>query len=238
MTRIKQFERPTWQFERRYTGCDRCGRLNGFYGQRDVETGWVGWCSVCNWWWWFRETPRKIKLGLCEHVASDVKTIQVTITSFLRGTLHEIKRIAILEYWRVILLGSPRVTWICCAETGYTREADSDDEDEDGVFPKDLDYVNPLHRLAIDDLKPKYADAGDYATVLSVVISFIGAPQDAWHEIGATRRSDHLTIGKNSVIPARPIAPRFRRRVRFCLDDTSSSRTCSTGAAAEFGIDL
>ena len=28
--------------------CQRCGRRSMLFGDRDTETGWIGWCSVCN----------------------------------------------------------------------------------------------------------------------------------------------------------------------------------------------
>ena len=76
-------------------------------------------------------------------------------------------------------MGSLSVTWIRCIKTVSVRPADSDDEDDDGMLPTDLDYVNPLHRLTLFHIKPRCYEASKHTTVMSIVISFIGAPENS-----------------------------------------------------------
>ena len=138
------------------------------------------------------------------------------ITGLLYGTLDEIKRIALFEYWSTILLGSLSVTWIRCVKTVSVRPADSDDEDDDGMLPTDLDYVNPLHRLTLFHIKPRCVEASKHTTVMSIVISFIGAPENS-------RLGISTLVGVDSTKDEH---------------DGTPSRTCRPGTAAEFGIDL
>ena len=48
--------------------CHRCGRPSNPLSSRDVETGWMGWCMVCNAYWHHHNVMSSIKC--CSRVCS------------------------------------------------------------------------------------------------------------------------------------------------------------------------
>ena len=48
--------------------CHRCGRPANLFGSRDVETGWEGWCKVCNADWHYHKVVSSIRC--CSRVSN------------------------------------------------------------------------------------------------------------------------------------------------------------------------
>ena len=83
-------------------------------------------------------------------------------------------RRARLKYWRILLLGAKRRMLIYDGQPGEIREANTDDEDEDGVCPETLNWVNQMEYLAM--AKSVIEDVNwpsDRGRPLQIVISFL-----------------------------------------------------------------
>ena len=133
-----------------YRKCQRCCRpafLYGIaflYGNRDVETGWEGWCSVCNWMWRFGELKQIIQFKLLDwlpdantrrhiwsYLASD-RDIDLFLCGSAQFQLHNLHVNAIHEVWQRLLLGKPAV-YIGNRIRLLNDSSDSDLESDDGV---------------------------------------------------------------------------------------------------------
>ena len=137
--------------------CALCERLSRFYGHRDEATGWIGWCNVCNWKWRYGDGPgdahRAMRFRLLQRLGPEVQSevIQFLCEYTEVRQLWLLHRRACLTYWEIIFLGTYRRMLIYDGETGEIRAADTDDEDEDGIFPKTLHWVNDMVQLSMAD---------------------------------------------------------------------------------------
>ena len=171
--------------------CQRCHRPSRFWGDRDKETGWVGWCLVCNWVWRFGDVTRLMAFRLlkplprdaqgkkaCGFLAGQACYAQV-LSGSARSALRRVEQAAIRRVWYRILLGSRAP---CVRELdGTIRECDSDDEDENGVCDANLDYVNPFWKLELARGTPDYDERP-----LAIVIKMLGKcpmGHDTWRPI-------------------------------------------------------
>ena len=65
--------------------CQGCHRPSRFFGNRDKETGWEGWCSVCNWVWRFGDVTRVIQFRILEKLPLLGGEVQGALCVFLAG---------------------------------------------------------------------------------------------------------------------------------------------------------
>ena len=160
--------------------CTVCQRRSEFYGHRDIATGWVGWCQVCNWKWRYGDAPGDAHRALRFRVLPRLHTeVQSAVIQFLCAyteirQLWLLHRGACIKYWRLLLLGNYRRMLIYDRQTGAVRDASTDDEDEDGVLPETLNWVNRMEHLAMaEDVIEDANWHCDRGRPLQIVISFL-----------------------------------------------------------------
>ena len=122
----------------------RCSNRSQIFGDRDVESGWRGYCSECNARWnaWkvntsLRACSKQIRLSLLSAFGIGVNTAM--IIRHLLYFSHWIVRRKILQRhkFRVVHL-----LWLCCPQYRYMEDTDSEAEEEL--------HVNPTLRTLID----------------------------------------------------------------------------------------
>ena len=123
---------------------------------------WLGWCTICNWWWLFGAAKQLTDFGLqtailpsgCQWV------LQIFVLQYLIGVQEEL---AWRSGWAIAILRSAHVrAWdivynklLLGAKAyyrdvdGLTREAGSDEEAEDEILDAHLDYLNPMWKLQL-----------------------------------------------------------------------------------------
>ena len=69
------------------------------------------------------------------------------------------------RWMKMLVFGFRQRVYIRDGMTGLTRLADSDDEDEEGVWDAHLDYVNPLWKMQL---------AGGPRPPMEILIKFLG----------------------------------------------------------------
>ena len=162
--------------------CERCGRPSFLFGSRDVESGWEGWCKVCNWMWRYSDVQKVFTFKLLRWVSED--RARVHIRRFLvydncyerweSGVavleLREIHRVALFKIWSQILLAPSNGVYVRDGMSGAIRECDSGDETDSGVADAELDYVNPLWRLQL--ARPRGKIPGPF----QVLVRMLGKP--------------------------------------------------------------
>ena len=138
--------------------CQRCHRPSRFWGDRDKETGWVGWCCVCNWVWRFGDAtrlmafrllkplPRDAQGPVCAFLAGEACYAHM-VTGSARSALRRVEQDANRTAWHRVLLGNRGPT--VRDRDGTIRDCDSSDEDSDDVIDVNLDFVNPLWKLQL-----------------------------------------------------------------------------------------
>ena len=83
-----------------------------------------------------------------------------------QAQLRQMYSNAIQIRWKeMLLVGFRDRVYIRDRMTGLTRLADSDDEDEEGVWDAHLDYVNPLWKMQL---------AGGPRPPMEILIKFLG----------------------------------------------------------------
>ena len=131
--------------------CYLCTRPRFLYGSRDVETGWLGWCTICNSKWHAAEC--KIRLDRTQLVVRYCKQHAHIVTELLIDFLAPNTRCeherAQSIFWFKLLLGSNMVYYPEHSWRSVIQEPDTDDELEDGMANPTLDYLNPLRKLQL-----------------------------------------------------------------------------------------
>lgn len=130
-----------WVRPARQLFCAQCGRPASLFGYVDVESGWIGWCDICNWKWYQEDSSTRY-----------FQRVQ-------QVDLREIHRRVNLKVWRRFLLGNMHHMYVREWRHGIggeIRECDTDDETDSGVTAAELDFVNPIWKcqLARPDGKP------------------------------------------------------------------------------------
>ena len=173
--------------------CQRCHRPSRFWGDRDQETGWVGWCLVCNWVWRFGDVtrlmafrllkplPRDTQGRVCAFLAGDDGYAEVESGS-AREELRRVQRVANRRAWIVLLLGSEGPTVRERRWGGMVRKVDFLDVDSDGEMDVNLDFVNPLWKLQLSwQAYHSYVSFWERRSdnILGRVIDMLGKPPTA-----------------------------------------------------------
>ena len=168
--------------------CDRCWRPLFLYGNRDVETGWEGWCLVCNWMWLYGELKHIIQFKLldwlpdentrrhiCSYLASD-RDIRLLLSGWAHIYLHDIKVSAVHMVWELLLLGKPSVS-----DGDHIRlvnrwwSSDSDLERDDGVLSAHNNYTNLLWKAHLSK-NAVHEESPHQNRPLQIIIRFLGKP--------------------------------------------------------------
>ena len=81
--------------------CKQCGRPASLFGWKDIESGWLGWCRICNW---------KRKWDLVVHVTDELLCPTLARASIIdclvdKSALGRIHAAAMTKAWEKILLG-------------------------------------------------------------------------------------------------------------------------------------
>jgi hypothetical protein len=146
-----------------FSSCLVCGRPSFLFGNRDVESGWVGWCLVCNWRWRFAELRRVHAFGLLRWVSTECG-VHACICEFLGGDdcyarwhagdaeadLREIHRRAYANAWRMVLASPKSPVYVRYDASGMLLAVDSDDESDSSVYVRD-DTGGMLRPVDSDD---------------------------------------------------------------------------------------
>ena len=81
--------------------CNQCGRPSSLFGWEDIESGWWGWCRICNW---------KRKLDLVVHMIDELPCPPPARACMIdclvdKSALGRIQAAAMSKAWERILLG-------------------------------------------------------------------------------------------------------------------------------------
>ena len=139
------FRYHCWELRDDGRRCKRCGNRSQLFGDRDVESGWVGYCLVCNmeWYTWHLDTSVRTCNRACSiHCLCGL--IRLThacclIRDFIFQGYAAKLRWSILSQFRFKVL---QVSWLACPMEGWL-ESDSDVSADWGVRPslRTLRYV-------------------------------------------------------------------------------------------------
>ena len=212
-----------------YRKCQRCWRPAFLYGNRDVETGWEGWCLVCNWMWRYGELKQIIQFKLLDwlpdantrrhiwsYLASD-QDIDLFLSGSAKFQLHNLQVRAVHEVWQRLLLGKPAV-YIGNRIRLLHDDSDSDLESDDGVWSAHHNYTNLLWKT---QLSKNAVDETYENRPLAIIIRFLGKPPFP----DAPRRQ----LAHQSLSPAQIVANAVQRRSA----SAESSRECKRRRSAE-----
>ena len=198
--------------------CDKCLRPARFFGIRDLDTGWIGRCQVCNWNFHYGDAVRVIdyrllaslSLRVCRNVVTFLVTSKVhqklkdslldAMSARWKTDIRLVQRSALQKFWFTTLLScsEPKVF-----DAGTTRDANTDDENEDGVYDQWLSYENPLWKLQLA-LTHRHMDEATFASddnCFQLMVSYLGRPSrsSAYH---ATFVSAGAGLANTSNAPA------------------------------------
>ena len=70
--------------------CHRCGRCSNLFGNRDVETGWEGWCLICNADWHHHNVVSSIRCcsRVCSVVSPTVCGLRFNVVLAIRISMY------------------------------------------------------------------------------------------------------------------------------------------------------
>ena len=96
--------------------CNRCNRRSQIFGNRDVASGWEGYCNVCNMQWYAWYLTSNVRLcnrgcrdrGLFQMLRSQA-SVEIT-TSFICRSPHEELMYSSLQHVYAIA----QLTWLSC----------------------------------------------------------------------------------------------------------------------------
>ena len=167
------------------TSCNMCKRPCFLYGNKDQATGWLGWCTICNWWWRFGAAKQLTDFGCVPAILPSGVSHWCTslVFEYLIGVQEQLAwssgaAVARLRrahesawdiYYNELLLGHK--AYIRGVD-GRPRAASSDEEDEDGVWDAHLDWINPMWKLRLarrPNLEPCF-------TPFQIVTGMVGDP--------------------------------------------------------------
>ena len=174
--------------------CDKCLRPARFFGLRDVDTGWIGWCQVCNWKFHYGDAVRVVDYRLLASLP--LRARRKVLTFLVIAKLHQklkdchleamsgrwktdirlVQRSALQKFWYTTLLrySKPKVL-----DSGSARDANTDDENDDGVLDQWLTYENPLWKLQLARSHGHLDEApveGDVDNCFKLMVSCLGRP--------------------------------------------------------------
>ena len=210
--------------------CDRYWRPLFLYGNRDVETGWEGWCLVCNWMWRYGELKQIIQFKLLDwlpdantrrhiwsYLASD-RDIDLFLCGSAQLQLHNLQVNAVHRVWQTLLLGKWPTVYVGNRIRQLHDDDASDLESEDGILSAYHNYTNLFWKTQLS----KNAVYDTYENrPLAIIIRFLGKPPFP----EAPRRQ----FAHQSLSPAQIVANAVQRRSA----SAESSRECKRRRSAE-----
>ena len=153
----EMFRENAYSFHRLYPAmndtfvpsCVLCGRPGYLFGTRDRDTGWLGWCTICNAKWHTEECRKIIQCTqlVTRYCKSQEQSVTQAIVDFIAPNLREIQRNVMKCLFKRFLLGSSMAYF--SDRYGGILEPDTEDELEDGVADPTLNYLNPLWKLRL-----------------------------------------------------------------------------------------
>ena len=162
-----------------------CKRPCFLYGNNDEATGWLGWCTICNWWWRFGAAKQLTDFGCVPAILPTGVSHWCTIfvMEYLIGVQEQLAwssgaAVRLLRrgherawdtYYNKLLLGQKAHYR---GVDGRTREASSDEEVEDDIWDAHLDYLNPMDKLQLAR-GPGFEQCG---RPLQIVTEMLGDP--------------------------------------------------------------
>ena len=168
--------------------CENCQRPSNWFGNRDEETGWIGWCKVCNWKWrygglqhvipfkLFDRFPENERMHIFKYLTHKDHHVDIVLTGSAQVELRHIQVQATHSVWKKILLGPPFVL-----KGNHTLvnadSSDSDLESDDQVLSAHNNYINSLWKTQLSKkVKWNYEIKEEEPSPLDLIIRFLGKP--------------------------------------------------------------
>ena len=157
--------------------CKRCGTRSQLFGNRDPESGWEGYCRVCNmeWYTWQLDSSVRTCNRACSiHCLCGLIPLTYAcslIRDFIFQGYAAKVRWSILSRWRFRHL---RVCWLA-GPLESVSESESNSEDEEGMVVRGtlLDLRKPVESPGfILQCKPAFR----YFTLLDAVMTYLYHP--------------------------------------------------------------
>jgi len=168
--------------------CQRCGRPAKLFGLRDVETGWMGYCMVCNADWKIQLQDHRFRCCNCNcNVTSPPLCglrcgipliVALNINSYLVVEGSILHRMVMRRHKRKLQL----LEWTCSRLDWFLAD-DSSDEFNDDDDPPTLSSLRHVHLSARTLLSLRYEDLSN--TLLDAIYMYVK---------GAPHLEDHTTM--------------------------------------------
>ena len=133
--------------------CEKCSRPGFLYGTCDAETGWQGWCGICNVNWRYQRCKNTVASSgvMQKYCGPSSSNLLLAVVDFLvpRTLLRSLHEKVRIRLWYRSLGFHCSCTPEVMKEDGTFSEADSEDELEDGVLDAALTFRNPLVKLQL-----------------------------------------------------------------------------------------
>ena len=158
--------RRLWEGDR----CGKCGRPSRCYGGKDQETGWEGWCHVCNWHWRFGAAHLHRMLDKIISSPVAVRLImQFQMSAEAIRVLSDIEQHGLQARWRrIVNLRGPPTYYVAHSLHIHERVIKEVGEEEDGMIDPYRDYVNIMWKLQL-------MGRGRW-TPFDIVVEMLGSP--------------------------------------------------------------
>ena len=176
----------------KFSRCQLCRRPRQLYGNRDPETGWVGWCSICNWQRRFGNVETQRMLLRSKYLLDKIFPVDAVVKIVMKCLgpgkaivdLNRQQHHADKLHWNRHLFAKEIHIHIrpFPGRPGFIRlfshVEDLSDSDE-FIFEHRFDYVNKLWKLRASlNCKRQNLNwaSSQEATVLDIVVDFLGSP--------------------------------------------------------------
>lgn len=140
--------------------CSLCNRPAILYGNRDVDTEWVGWCTVCNWHWKHPEIRILSAFRYLRFLPVPSVTAHIVFTYLVGEDLRKLKEKAWYICWfKMLLRGEP-------------------DEDSDASEMSDTFVWNPeqFKSRPLWYLQLSATSSGRYGRPFKILTTMLGGP--------------------------------------------------------------
>ena len=123
--------------------CMKCGRPTSLFGWVDIQSGWEGWCRICNWRWEWDAILQFIDLLPLPRL------VRICVSEFLvdKAALESIYAEAKSMVWSKLLLWDR--ARVRDPITNLLRELDTDDESEHGTWSPHHNFVKLFWKLQL-----------------------------------------------------------------------------------------
>jgi hypothetical protein len=117
--------------------CGLCGRHASFFGHRR------GICGICE------DKKGKQHLEMIAFKISRDSSIVQLVMDYICEHPKQRMQYAVKQFWYRFLFGDSREVLLWTGHLPETRDADSMDQESDGLFSENLNFCNPLMKLSV-----------------------------------------------------------------------------------------